>query len=89
MYCGFSFIRNENVKGLISAENGLFDWSIYIRHLDKTKLRGTNTLREKQLTVVVFFFEIGYDICLAPRLNVSNNPGFESILGVYDNAKRS
>ena len=74
---------------MTSVEEGesLFDWSIFIKQLDKCNVRGANTLREKQLTVVGYFFEMGYDICLAPGRNVSNNPGFESILGVFDNIK--
>ena len=89
LYCGFSFIRNNNVDGLTSTDNGVLDWSMYIRHLDKSNTRGAKTLREKQLTVVDYFVEMCYDICLSPRHNVPNTPEFESILGVYDLAKRS
>ena len=42
-------------------------------------------MREKQLVVVGYFFEMCYDICLSPGRNVSNNPGFETILGVFNN----
>ena len=89
LYCGFIFIRNKNVDGLTSTDNGILDWSMYIWHLDKSNIHGANTLRENQLTVVGYFVEMCYGICLSPRHNVSNNSGFESILGVYDNAKRS
>ena len=89
LYCGFSFIRNKNVDGLTSTDNGILDWLMHIRHLNKSNIRGVKTLREKKLTVVGYFFEMRYDICLCPMHNASNNPGFESILGVYDNAKRS
>ena len=88
LYCGFSFIRNKNVDGLTSTDNGILDWSMYIRHLDKSNIRAAKTLREKQLTVVGYFIKMCYDIYLCPRHNVSNNPGFENILGMYDNAKR-
>ena len=90
LYCGFSFSRNENVEGLTSTEDDkcIFDWSIYLNHLKRSNIRGAKTFREKQLTVVGYFFEICYDICLAQKVNVSNNPGFETILGVFDNAKR-
>ena len=88
-YCGFCFNRSENVDPMISTIEGscLFDWSMYITSLEKANIRGSSTLKEKQLTVVGYFFELCYDICLSPRANVSNNPGFESILGVFDNAK--
>ena len=86
-YCGFCFNRSENVEPLISTVPGeaLFDWSLYIEQLERADIRGCNTLKEKQLVVVGYFFEMCYDICLSPRHNVSNNPGFESIIGVFDN----
>ena len=88
-YCGFCFCRKGNTDNLVSTVEGegLFDWSLYIKCLERTNIRGTNTLQEKQLTVVGYFFELCYDICLSPRHNVSNNPGFESILGVFNNTK--
>ena len=91
LYCGFSFNRSENVEGLISTDiqTGIFDWSVYTNHLEKANIRGCGTLREKQLVVVGYFFEMCYDICLSPKHNVSNNPGFETILGVFNNRKSS
>ena len=91
LYCGLSFKRSENVNGLISTVDNecLFDWSVYMTHLDKANIRGCNTLREKQLVVVGYFFELCYDLCLSPRNNVSNNPGFNSILGVFNNIRQS
>ena len=91
LYCGFSFNRTENTIGLTSTENNksIFDWSLYIRKLTTTNMRGANTLRERQLIVVGYFFEMCYDICLSPSHNVSNNPGFETILGVFGNMKRA
>ena len=87
-YCGFSFRRENDLEGLTSTDEGkcMFDWSVYINHLDRSKLGGLKTLREKQLTVIGYFFELCYDICLSPSQNVSNNPGFESIIGAFNNA---
>ena len=89
LYCGFYFNRQENTNGLtlVKESEHLFDWSLYINHLSMTNIRGYNTLREKQLVVVDCFFELCYDICLPLNYNISNNPGFESILGVFDNHK--
>jgi hypothetical protein len=28
-------------------------------------------------------FEMGYDLAISPRCNVSESPGFESVLGIY------
>ena len=88
-YCGFSFKRSGNVEALVSTVDGecLFDWSLYIKKLETANIRGCKSMREKQLVVVGYFFELCYDICLSPRHNVSNNPGFESILGVFDNRR--
>ena len=90
LYSGFCFNRKKNTDDLTSFEEGncMFDRSLYINHLTRSKIRGCNTLREKQLVVVGYFFEMCYDICLQTSHNVSNNPVFESILGVFDNRKR-
>ena len=91
LYCGFSFNRSNNTEGLTSTDydTSIFDWSLYINGLTNAKMRGTSTLGEKQLVVVGYFFEMCYDICLQPNNNVSNNPGFESVLGVFDNRDSS
>ena len=88
-YCGFSFNRSNNLSGLISTvdDECLLDWLLYTNRLETTNIRGCSTFREKQLVVVGYFFELCYDLCLSPRYNVSRNPGFESILGVFDNSK--
>ena len=90
LYSGFCFNRKTNTDGLTSVEEGegLFDWSLYVNHLTTANIRGCHTLREKQLVVIGYFFEMCYDICLQTDYNVSNNPGFESILGVFDNRTR-
>ena len=57
------------------------------------KVEGMNegtcrTLREKQLVIVGYFFELCYDICLSSDWNVSSNPGFESRLHIFNNAEK-
>ena len=88
-YCGFSFKKSEDVEALISTVDGkcLFDWSLYINQLKTANIHGCKTLREKQLFVVGYFFEMCYDICLFLRHNVSNNQGLETILGVFDSCR--
>ena len=48
------------MEGLTSTEDDrcIFDWLIYLNHLDRSNIRGAKTFREKQLTVVGYFFEI-------------------------------
>ena len=98
-YCGMSFMRSENVDGLVNTTpvtqqdltstsetvhiEALFDWSMCIDYLDKSNVQDVQTLREKQLIVLGYFFELCYDICLGEEYNVSNNLGFEAIIGVF------
>ena len=59
LYSGFCFNRKEKTDGLTSSgkdESCLFDWSLYINCLTKTNIRGCDTLREKQLVIVGYFF---------------------------------
>ena len=86
-YCGFSFHRTKDIEGLTdrNTDTSLFDWDVYIEYLDRSNVGGLRTMTEKQLTVVGYFFEVCYDLCLSPSFNVSNNPGFESIIGVFNN----
>ena len=87
LYSGFCFKHCENTDRLTSVEveKCLFDWSLLTNCLTTMNLQGCMTLNEKQLVVVGYFFELCYDICLSPSKNVSNNPGFESMLGVFNN----
>ena len=86
-YCGLFFNHSENVKPSISTVPGesLFDWPLYIEQSERANIRGCSTFKEKQLAVVGYFLEMCYDICLSPKHNISNNPGFESIIKVFDN----
>ena len=42
-----------------------------------------NRLRDKQLHMVGYLFELFYDLMIAPRNNVSCSPGFETCLGIF------
>ena len=57
-YCGLCFNQSENVDLLVSTVDGqsLFDWSLYIRQLERENIIGCNTLREKQLVDIGYFF---------------------------------
>ena len=90
-YVGLGFEREKNIEGLVSNENdmGLFDWTGVLDKLKATNIRGCETLKEKQLVLVGYLFELCYDLCLSGTSNVSNNPGFESVLGIFNNAKEN
>jgi hypothetical protein len=38
---------------------------------------------QKFQELCAYQFEMGYDLCISPGCNVSNSPGFESVLGIY------
>ena len=38
---------------------------------------------QKFQDMCAYQFEMGYDLCISPGCNVSNSPGFESVLGIY------
>ena len=73
---------------LISIDTNifLFDWSLYTKYLNRSNDDVLRTLIEKEVTVVGYFFALCYDLCLSSMRNVSNNPGFARILGVFSNA---
>ena len=80
------FSRDKSLSTLTSG-NTLFDWDNSIEKIRNANIGGCETIREKQLIVLGYFFEMCYDICLAPEQNVSVNPGFEQILGVINTNK--
>ena len=53
----------------------------------KEKLRGTTRLVDKQLRMVRYFFEILFDLMIAPDVNLSQNAGFESFIGSWNRAQ--
>ena len=85
-YNGIAFDRDSNTDGLTSSTEGsnLLHWSkSVLEGLERMNEGGCSTLREKQLVIVSYFFELCYDICLSPTNNISQNPGFESRLHIF------
>eukprot|EP00957_Ditylum_brightwellii_P092613 7052511-Ditylum_brightwellii.AAC.1 len=46
-------------------------------------IRGQNE-KEKYIEMAVYHFEFVSDLCIAACNNVSENPGFETYLGIWD-----
>jgi hypothetical protein len=64
-------------------EGGLLSWEgAILSKLEKANL-GCNALKDKQLHAVGYLFELCYNLAILPRGNVSQNPGFESLLGIF------
>ena len=86
-YAALSFNRTENTDGLTKTnEEGLFVWSEdAIKKTDAMNVGSCKTLRERQLVLIAYLFEIAYDLCVSLINNVSQNLGFESCLGICHN----
>ena len=81
---GFSRKQPQHLK-LVGKEDGLLSWEgAILQKLEKASLVGCNGgLKGKQLHAVGYLFELCYDLALSPDRNLSQNPGFESLLGIF------
>jgi hypothetical protein len=90
LYYGLAFDRKGSIGDLLTNKSpySLLNWPTeYIERLKKWNLRGVGSddIKEKQLHMASYLFELGYDLCLSPCDNVSQAPGFESIIGYQSN----
>ena len=91
-YNGIGFNR-DNKEGIgyitnVQKENGIFYWSNnVIEKIEKANLYSCNGLVEKQLVMVGFLLELGYDLMINSDDNVSKIPGFEPCLGIFGGEK--
>ena len=83
LFVALGFLRTNaaDVDMLVatSAADGILFWpAVSITRIDKTNFRGVANLKEKQLHMVGYLFELCYDLMLSPNDNVSQSPGFEA-----------
>jgi len=85
LYVGLGFSRRKpDHAKLVAKEDGLLSWEgAILSKLEKASLSKCNALKDKQLHAVGYLFELGYDLAISPHRNVSQNPGFESLLGIF------
>ena len=57
--------------------------SVIISKMKYFSFNTCTTIEEKQLHMVSYVFELGYDLMMSPRDNVSNSPGFGVPLEIY------
>ena len=77
-------VKTTMVENYNSGQGGLFLFSDNeIKKMNNTKKKSRHTIVEKKIDMISYLFELGYDLCLSPLDCVSNNPGFESVLGVW------
>ena len=89
---GMAFDRGDDaaIKQLCNAKGGVFHWGeVELAKIREANIKGTHTLRDKQLHFVGFAFELFYDLLLSPRHNISRAPGYEGPLGVHARKRTS
>jgi len=89
IFCGIGFIRSDSVKqhltvdighegGHPDAFQGIFSWDkATIEALNIWSKSSAFTFQDKQLHMVAYLLELGYDLMLDDKWNVSTMPGFE------------
>jgi hypothetical protein len=84
--CAFGFLWTDDcIRPLTQADgNGLFHWEACILNsVSKVNFAGNLGLVQKQLHFVGYLAELCYDLALDKRNNLSENPGFETPLGIF------
>jgi hypothetical protein len=67
-----------------SKDGGLFHFNIIVKKkIHAVNIQGVTTLSNKQMHCVAYLTELTYNLCNYPKDNVSSNPGFETIIGVW------
>jgi hypothetical protein len=58
---------------------GIFKWDEdVVEKVNKLTLYSCNELNEKQLVMVGYLLELGYDLMINADYNISESPGFEA-----------
>jgi hypothetical protein len=74
----------------LTTENGLFHWSTnVIQKISDANLPGSNDIKDKELVLIGNYYELGYELMLSANQDVSQNPGFESLLVIFSNSADS
>ena len=80
-------VGNEDVGRMVTAgfdEGGIFSFEDNEKkNIDAQKRSGRGTTMLKKIDMIAYLVELAYDLAISPVDNVSQNPGFESCLGVW------
>ena len=82
-YCAVGFARNLDVSALCMEEEGegIFWWDkASLEEINRLKYYDCTTLREKQLLMIGYCLELGYDLMINPDDNVAIVDGFGTSL---------
>jgi hypothetical protein len=85
IFCRIGFICSDIVQQRLTADGdsddspkGIFVWDkACIDSLNKCGKGGVTTLKDKQLHMVAYLLELGYELMLSAKMDVSTMPGFE------------
>ena len=83
---GFDAQKEYSVKTMTSdvSNGGIFSFEeIEIRKMSEINMRGRHTKEAKMIDMIAYLAELAYDLAICSVDNISSNPGFESILGVW------
>ena len=83
LFVALGFLRTKtaavDVLVATSAEEGILCWpASTVTQTSNTNFRGAADLKEKQLHMVGYLFELCCDLMLSPNDNASQSPGFET-----------
>ena len=80
-------VENDSDANTITREidnGGIFDFNDKEKKkINSLNMRGCHTLTMKQVDMIAYLFELAYDVMICQFDNVSNNPGLESVLGIF------
>ena len=83
-YYAVGFNRSLNVDSFCLESKGIFWWNeASLEEIIKLKYYDCSTLREKQLVMIGYCLELGYDLMINPNDNVARVNGFGTCLGTY------
>jgi hypothetical protein len=68
------------VSGLIETEEGegMFSWHKKVIDCLAGSTKLCDTMRDRQLCMVACLLELGHDLMMSPKFNLSRMPGFEA-----------
>ena len=77
------WIRSGKAVGSnYTTQDGIFYFDADTNtEIDTVGFSGASRLQTKQLNMLGYLWEIGYDLCVAPGSNISGSAGFEALNG--------
>jgi hypothetical protein len=79
LHCGIGFDCSRTVSGLIETEGkGIFSRGKTVIDCLAGSTKLGDTMRDRQLCMVAYLFELGYDLMISPKFNVSRMPGLKA-----------